>query len=594
LRFDAIELFAERAVLVRPGFSVTESNVGAVVQICRRLDGVPLAIELAAARVRALAPEDIAGHLDDRFRLLTGGSRTALPRQQTLEATVAWSYDHLSTAEKVVFGRLSVFSGGFTMETAASVCAGEGLEVYDVDDLVLGLIDKSMIVMEEDETGTRYRLLETLRQYARDRLTEQSDPDQLRRKHADVFLDLAERLDTALRGPGQVAAVDQLEAEHDNMRAALTWADDAGEKVLVLRLVAALGLYWDLAGYWADAQTWMSTAPLEDESLPLELRVEATLGGLAMVVSGDKDQGAALAEQVKEQAARLDDPLLLGRALSAYGYAIVWLGKTDEAIDELEKAVELCRGGDDQWTLAHALMTLGNVASQEEPGRAMEAELEGLKIFRELGDLVQAADALYLLGATARGSQPAEATSWLEESLRLSREVGSPSREGHALLQLGTLKRSEGEHDAYQTLTAALQRLTDVGDRHCVANTEREMAMIELADDPHSAEERLRRALTTAASVKDRANITLTLEAIAKLIVRNGRYETAVKLYAAAAPLMLQSGQTHSPRTLADREPEFSLAKTRLEETTYQKAWDMGAGMTADEAVELALNQVSS
>jgi predicted ATPase/class 3 adenylate cyclase len=224
LRYDAIELFAERAALVRPGFSVTPSNADAVVQICRRLDGVPLAIELAAARVRALSPEDIANHLDDRFRLLTGGSRTALPRQQTLEATVAWSYDHLTEAERLLFARLSVFRGGFTLETAALVCAGDGLEVYDIDELVLGLVDKSMIVMEEDETGTRYRLLETLRQYARDRLSEQSDPDQLGRRHAEVFVDLGERLDSALRGHGQDVALRQIEAEHDNMRVALTWA----------------------------------------------------------------------------------------------------------------------------------------------------------------------------------------------------------------------------------------------------------------------------------------------------------------------------------------------------------------------------------
>ena len=594
LRYDAIELFAKRAALVRPGFSVTENNVGAVVQICRRLDGVPLAIELAAARVRALSPEDIAAHLDDRFRFLTGGSRTALPRQQTLEATVAWSYDHLSEAERLMFGRLSVFSGGFTMETAASVCAGDGLEVYDIDDLVLGLIDKSMIMMEEEETGTRYRLLETLRQYARDRLSEQADPDQLRRKHAEVFVGLAERLDDFLRGPNQVVAVRQMGAEHDNLRIALTWAQDAGEPVLVLRFVAALGLYWDLAGHWAEGRAWMSEAPFEDESLPLDLRIRATLGGLNMVVSDDKEKGAALAEQTMEQADRLDEPKLMGRSLTAYGYAISWLGRTDEAIETIEKAVDLSRAGEDRWVLANALSVLGNVASDEHPDRAMEAELESLEIFRKMGDRLQAADALYLLGATTRDSNPGQAASWLEESLQLSRAVGSPSREGHALLQLGKVKRSEDGDDAYQALAEALRVLTDVGDRHCTANTERELALLELGADPDSAKKRLRSALTMASSVKDRANIALTLEAIAKLVASDGKYETAVKLYAASEPLMMKSGQTHSRRSLADREPEFSLTKEQLDETAYQKAWDAGAVMTEGEAVQLALRQSTS
>ena len=593
MEYDAIQLFSERAAQVRPGFAVSEVNVDAVVKICRRLDGVPLAIELAAARVRALSPEDIASHLDDRFRLLTGGSRTALPRQQTLEATVAWSYDHLPEAERLLFSRLSVFSGGFTLETAALVCGGNGLEVRDVDDLIVGLVDKSMIVMEEDETGTRYRLLETLRQYARERLSEQSDPDHLRRKHADVFVDLAERLDPALRGSGQVVAIQQIEAEYDNMRAALTWAQDARTPDLVLRLVAALGFFWNQSGHWIEGRAWMSTAPLDDEALSPALRIKATLGGLRMMVSDDKENGALLAEHALEQAVRLDDRILLARALTDYGYAIVWLGRAEEAIEKLERAVELSRAEDDRWVLADALSTLGNVAARQQPDRAMEAELESLDIFRDLGDRIQTAEALYLLGFLVRYSNPDEAASWLEESLELAREVGSASREGHALLELGVVKRSEEDEDAYQTLTEALQVLTDVGDRHCAANTEREMALLELEHDPGVAADRLGRSLTTSADVKDRTNMGLSLEAIAKPVVRNGEYEQAVALYAAASSLLEKSKQAYSPTELADREPEFGLAKDKLDRTVYEKAWDLGADMTEDETIEFATGLLS-
>ena len=591
LSYDAVKLFAERGALVKPSFLVTVDNAEAVVQICRRLDGVPLAIELAAARIRSLSPDDIAGRLDDRFRLLTGGSRTALPRQQTLEATVAWSYDHLAEAEKLLFARLSVFSGGFTLELAELVCAGEGLEVFDVTDLVLGLVDKSLIVVDEDETGTRYRLLETLRQYARDRLPEQSDPDQLRRKHAEAIADLVERLDEALRGPDQVEAFRQLEAEHDNLRAALTWARDTPEPVLILRLVAGLGSFWQDSGHWIEGRSWMSTAPIEDETLPLDLRIKAVLGGLDMVISDDKTRAAALAEQAMEHALELGDQLLLGRAMAVHGLTIDWLGRTDEAIEILEKSVELCRTGHDRWLLADVLSILGNVLGGQHPDEAKAAELESLEIFRGLGDRLKAAESLYLLGTIARDTEQDNAGAWLQESLALYRDVGARSGEGHALLGLGRVERITGDTAAHQTLTEGLQVLTDVGDHHCVAVTERQMALLEIEDDPGGAAGRLRRALTMSTSAVDRGGMALTMEALGKLAVRAGDFERAVALYGAAEPLLATAGRSHTPSMEADRQPEFDLAKERLDAKAYQEAWDAGAAMTVDEAVGLALKQ---
>jgi predicted ATPase/class 3 adenylate cyclase len=590
LTYDGIELFAQRAALVRPDFLVDESNVEAVVRICRRLDGLPLAIELAAAKVRSLSPDDIAEHLDDRFRLLTGGSRTALPRQQTLEATVAWSYDHLADTEKTLFRRLSVFSGGFTLETVTMICGGDGLDTADTDSLVLDLVDKSMVVMENHETGTRYRLLETLRQYGRDQLAGHGDPELLRRKHAETFANHAEVLNSALRGPGQDTAVRVIDAEHDNMRSALTWAQSAGESALVLRLVAALGAYWEHLGHWVEGRSWMTTELFENEDLSLALRIRAALAVMQMVLSDDKEEGAMLASQVLDMAVRLDDKQLLAEAMAFYGYAISWVGKDDEGIVVGGKAIELSRTDADSWALANALSVFGNVAAGPQPERAMEAEQEGLALFRELGDMFRTADSLYHLGSMAAESKPADALAWLEESLNISRELDSPSGVGHALLELGMVKRAASQTDAHQVLSSALDVLSEVGDHHCAANTERELGLVELDDFPDVAKERLERAVSMAADVQDRANMARSMEAISKLLVRNGDFGRAVTLYGASSQLLGNSRQAHTALRLADREPEYSIAKDRLDETTYRKAWDVGVAMSAIQAVEYALN----
>jgi len=193
-QYEAVRLFIERAIFSQPTFAVTNSNAPAVAQICHRLDGIPLAIELAAARVKSLPVDQIAKRLDDRFRLLTGGSRTALPRQQTLRAAIDWSYNLLSEAERVLLRRLSVFAGGWTLEAAEAICGGEGIEAHDVLDLLTHLVDKSLVVMEGDGGGGRYRLLETIRQYARDRLLESGEEAVvLRESHLEWFLGLAEQ-----------------------------------------------------------------------------------------------------------------------------------------------------------------------------------------------------------------------------------------------------------------------------------------------------------------------------------------------------------------------------------------------------------------
>jgi non-specific serine/threonine protein kinase len=240
MQFEAVRLFAARAAFNRPGFTVTDNNAPAVAKVCRRLDGMPLAIELAAARVRVLAVEQIAARLDDRFRLLTGGSRTVLPRHQTLRAAMDWSYDLLSEPERALFRRLSVFAGGWTLEAAEAICPGEGIEAAAVLDLLTSLVDKSLVLVETRTGEARYRLLETIRQYSRNRQGRSGEAATVQRRHRDWYLALAERAEAELRGPRQETWLERLEVEHDNLRAALEWSAGQPATDAEMRLAGAL------------------------------------------------------------------------------------------------------------------------------------------------------------------------------------------------------------------------------------------------------------------------------------------------------------------------------------------------------------------
>ncbi|MGH3090644.1 MAG: ATP-binding protein, partial [Rubrobacteraceae bacterium] len=250
-RYEAPRLFVERAAAST--FAPTKRSAAAVAHLCHRLDGIPLAIELAAARTRVLSAEQIDARLDDCFRLLTTGSRTALPRQRTLQATMDWSHDLLDRDERTVFRRLSVFAGGFTLEAAEKVCAGDGIEEEDALDLLARLVDQSLGVFRGEGGEARYRLLETIRQYGGEKLRESGEARATRRRHADFFHSLAEEAKPKLVGTEQASWLERLETEHDNLRATLGWLEEEGEAERGLRLATALLRFWWFRGHLAEA-----------------------------------------------------------------------------------------------------------------------------------------------------------------------------------------------------------------------------------------------------------------------------------------------------------------------------------------------------
>lgn len=360
---DAVHLFVDRAQASSSGFMLTPECEDAVTEICRRLDGIPLAIELAAARVRVLTPEQIAEGLADRFRLLTGGSRTALPRQRTLEASVDWSYRLLSQSERTLLDRLSVFAGGFTLTAARSVCADATVPEASVLDLLTTLVDKSLVLPDPygASAEARYRMLETIRHFARQRLADDPDAGTTRDRHLEYFLALAEEAGPRIERGDEVRWLDDLEADVDNLRAALDWAEQRGAPESLLRLTASLWLFWEVRCRFEEATAWLHTA-LAASPAQTTTRAAALHGlGDISLFTLDIETVVAAGEEVVAIGEHLAESSVVARGLTVLGWGACFGGYRDTAWarDELSRVVGELALTDDPWLLCDATMALG-------------------------------------------------------------------------------------------------------------------------------------------------------------------------------------------------------------------------------------------
>jgi predicted ATPase/class 3 adenylate cyclase/DNA-binding CsgD family transcriptional regulator len=360
---DAIELFADRARLARTGFTVNDDNAGAVTEICRRLDGMPLAIELAAARVRTLSLTEIVDSLHDRFRLLTGGSRIAVRRQQTLRASVDWSHALLTDTERVLFRRLAVFLGGFDLDAAQAVTGADGVERYQVLDQLTLLVDKSLVAAENTGGTTRYRLLETVRQYALEKLGESGEADAVRSRHRDYYTSMAALLDAPARTDYQ-QLLDQAEVEMDNLRSALGWNLEESDTERALSLASSLQPLWLTRGRVLEGRAWFETVVAEGDLNNLEAAAAVRARALADTAVLNVWVGSTIdrAERALAIARELGDPALLARALIACGFVAGSRYNAEAARTYFSEAIVLARGLDDRWSLSQILAWQANTA----------------------------------------------------------------------------------------------------------------------------------------------------------------------------------------------------------------------------------------
>jgi non-specific serine/threonine protein kinase len=498
--FEAVRLFVDRAVSREPAFALQPDNAGAIVEVCRRLDGIPLAIELAAARIDTLSPEQIAGRLDDALRLLTAGGRTAPPRQQTLRATLDWGYGLLDEREQRLLTRLSVFQGGWSLEAAEAVGSGEDEEAPDICSVLACLIDKSMVVGEPTSRGfARYRMLEPVRQYAWERLHRGQEADRVRRQHASLFLALAEQADCQLRGPEQAFWLERLEQEHDNLRTALSWALDADPE-LGLRLAGALWWFWAIGGHVGEGRRFL-------------------------------ERGLSLGTQAPTRA----------RALLAAGMLAGHQGDHDLSTARFEESLILNREVGDKRATAFALASLGGIAMErgDRPGGRALCD-ESLSLFREAGDRWGVAIALgFHLGEALLDRDSARIRSLHEEILALFREVGDGWSVAQTLTLGGRLLLELGEPEqAQEPPVDGLRTLWRMGTRYGLWESLDVLAAIAGARGEPSRAARLRGAAET-----EREAMGITLSSFDRSLYDRYLMEARAQLGPAAFDAALDEGR---------------------------------------------------
>lgn len=449
MRYEAARLFVERAKASNVKFRLTEGNVRAVAQVCGRLDGIPLALELAAARVNVLTVEQLAARLDDRFAVLTAGSRVALPRQQTLRATMDWSYDLLSESERTVLRRFSAFVGGCPLEAAEAVCSGPGIEPQDVLDLLTLLVNKSLVIAETPGAEVRYRMLETIRQYAQERLRASGEAAESQRRHRHWYLRLAQQAAERIVGPEQLMWLNRLELEHENLRAALEWrSPEAADAERRLRLAGALVRFWDYHTHWGEGRTWLEAALAGSHEMKSTARTTALAGaGFMAWRQGDYRSALALYDECLVLARELGDQKSVAEALEGQGLVAVLNGRFDSATTLLEESLDLAQRLEDSWLIASVSAQLAAVSRWKgDYAKAVALCERSLAMYRLLGGKRGIAYSLRLLAHAVRLSGDlARAADLYRESLTLFRETGDKWVATECIEGLALIANAQGD-----------------------------------------------------------------------------------------------------------------------------------------------------
>jgi len=492
-QYEGVRLFVERAIAAAPGFRITDRNASAIAQICRRLDGIPLALELAAARVRALPVEQIATRLDDRFRLLTGSGRFTVPRHQTLRQTIDWSHDLLADDERAVFRRLAAFVGGCSLEGAEAVCAGLPVDADTILDLLTRLVDKSLLVAETEGAEARYRQLETVRQYARDRLLESGEASDTLRRHRDWYLAMVARAEPAFfRGAESGESIERIDREHDNLRAALQWSLDApGEEREGLRLAAGLWRFWEIHGHLEEGRGWLERFLEVTSGDVLALQADAYTGaGILAFMLGDHAAASALHERSLELHRQVGDPDGIAFAANNLANAAVLSGDYGAARQLYDTALPWARDRGDPRVIGFTLVNMAEaVALDGDPEQARSQYDEGIAAFRGAGDRWGEAFALDSLGVMlGRQDKHDEAAQLHDQALGISRAIRDERGVARALAHLGDVAARTNDLDRAKALyVESVEIRRALGDLPGIASAMEKLASVVTVRDPRAA-----------------------------------------------------------------------------------------------------------
>ncbi len=564
-QYSAVALFLQRAVAVRPDFAVTNQNAPAIAEISARLDGLPLAIELAAARVKLLPPEAMLARLagsrgpspvgarPTSLQLLTGGARDLPERHQTLRGTIGWSYDLLETAEQALFRRLSVFVGGFTLEAAEAVAGPHDVDALDG---VASLVDKSLVRQDQrDGEEPFFAMLETIRAFGLECLEASGEGAEYRRRHAEYILALAEEGERNLRGPGQARWLARLETEHENIRAVLGWTQtEPSAAEIGLRLAAALWWFWYIRGHWSEGRRWLEAALRSCAPDETATRAWALLG--SAVLSGHEASLAAARLRIEEGMAifrNLGDRRGVAISLFFIGNQAVLVGDHATAESALAESQALLRQVADRWSRSLPLGPMGRLALQQGDTETARARFqEALALRREAGDEWGAAQLLNSLGDVARTRREYEVAAPLyEESLALFRKLGSKGSIPSLLHNLGQVALAQGA--------------------------------------PERAEALFGQSLALFRYLGDERGMAECVAGLAGVAAATGQPQRAARLLGATEALLEALGVPISPSNVADYERSVARARQQLDEQTFASAWAEGSGMRLEAAIGLAL-----
>ena len=558
---ESVQLFVERASAANPKFGLNEQNARAIAQICRRLDGIPLALELAAARLTLFSAEQVAARLDDRFRLLTGGSRTALPRQQTLRALIDWSYDLLSEPERSLFRRFSVFAGGCTYDAIEKVC-----HQLDVLNLLTQLVNKSLVAVEDEDREPRYRLLETVRQYARDKLLELGEAEQARNDHFDFFIRFVDMAGSKLGTSEALEWVRRLDSEHDNIRAALEWGIETHLNA-TLQAVPKLVRFWMRRGHEEEGRRFIAalieraeklTAPDGEAGLQwMTILAEAWNSGAMLAYSqGDNARGIPLAQRAVKLAGKAGDQSLLARALGFQASSTLMLGRYEEAEPLLQQALDAARASGDKTLAGMPLAMLGRALANREPGSsAAQAYMtEGAALMAESGD------------------------RWISTM---------------SLLGMAMNAKFRGEFADARLRFAAMEPLfQELGDRHRLNMVRSELAHIDRYEGRlDKAEAAYRETILGWKRLGHRAAIAHQLESFAFIAQAREDGQRAARLYAAAEALRESVGIPMTPSEKVEYDAEIARLRAGMDEKAFAAAWSEGGALSLEQAVAFALER---
>lgn len=603
---DAISLFLERAEAA--GSSSFGDSTSAVAELCRRLDCLPLALELAATQTRAISPQAQLTHLDHRLDLLEGGAQDQPPRQRTLREAIGWSYRLLPDANQIVFRRLGVFFGGISLDAARAIATDGHDDVYVLARLA-ALADQHLLRRDALPDGQPYfRMLETIREYAREQLAESGELAVVQRRYAQYWRDLAQSARAQLHGPDQVEWLNRLERDRSNLNAALTWSDQANDLELGTSLASALSWFWYLrGGDRFEGRTWLEHFAARSDGVASDTLREARAGALSaagLIAQYQLDLSAA--QRLQESALAIGEAIenqhVIAESLARLAHLSLF--RTDfERGDKLaslsyERYVQL----EDVWGMAFALSTRGLIARSQ--GRADDAQRyldESLGLFRQQGDRWGVAHVMLGLGQLAHrhGDHATAETCW-QERLRLSREIHNQTGVAHTLDLLATLARERGDYPRATTLfEEALAIKRRVGDKQATAWALQGLAELALSQgDPRAAYSHLQQAVLLRREVDDRPGLVASLVAFARLAANLGRPRRAVRLASAAATLYQAIGPTLAaqhysegvlPSSLAPAPAELDRAERRLSPQHRALARQEGQAMPLDSAVGEAL-----